>query len=265
MTSSKKFALWWPGLTLWDCENRVSACNWNTGNLLEFSWSFWKFQLVNDRESAICNCLVWVNVPLSLTRLVVSHTHTFNGRVCGTTRVSRYQKGKTNPDFTEARDSEWQWHQLGHMQVCTSLQTDNHPSIPPLSFLQARCPSCRPTNIVKTLKANWYLALVASQSAEITRIITHCVVVVFCRSAWVNMCCRCIQTMTSRTIRHRKSTMLKKKTMVNVRPNGAWNDWSARSSSNSTRSALFVASLRDNLSVCSSVRLSLFRLILLAS
>jgi len=39
------------------------------------------------------------------------------------TQVSRYQKGKTNLDFTEARDSEWQWHQLGHMQVCTSLQT----------------------------------------------------------------------------------------------------------------------------------------------
>jgi len=36
----------------------------------------------------------------------------------GTTRVSRYQKGKTNLDFTEARDSEWQWHQLDHMQVC---------------------------------------------------------------------------------------------------------------------------------------------------
>jgi len=36
--------------------------------------------------------------------------------------VSRYQKGKTNLDFTEARDSEWQWHQLGHMQICTSLQ-----------------------------------------------------------------------------------------------------------------------------------------------
>jgi len=42
----------------------------------------------------------------------------------GTTRVSQYQKGKTNVDFTEARDSEWQWHQLGHMQLCTSLQTD---------------------------------------------------------------------------------------------------------------------------------------------
>jgi len=43
--------------------------------------------------------------------------------------VSRYQKGNTNLDFTEARDSEWQWHQLGH--ICISLQTDNHTSTPP--------------------------------------------------------------------------------------------------------------------------------------
>jgi len=57
---------------------------------------------------------------------------------------------KTNLDFTEARDSEWQWHQLGHMQVCTLLQTDNHTTTPPLiSFLQV--PSCRPTNSVKAL------------------------------------------------------------------------------------------------------------------
>jgi len=49
--------------------------------------------------------------------------------------VSLYQKGKTNLDFTEATDGEWQWHQLGYMQVCTSLQTDNHASTPPHSFL----------------------------------------------------------------------------------------------------------------------------------
>jgi len=67
--------------------------------------------------------------------------------------VSRYQKGKTNLDFTEATDSEWQWHHLGRMQVCTSLLTDNHASTPPLSFLQAGWPSCRPTNSVKALKA----------------------------------------------------------------------------------------------------------------
>jgi len=67
--------------------------------------------------------------------------------------VSRYQKGKTNLDFTEVRDSEWQWHQLGRMQVRISLQTDNHASTPLLSFLQAGCPSCRPANSVKALKA----------------------------------------------------------------------------------------------------------------
>jgi len=67
--------------------------------------------------------------------------------------VSPYQKGKTNLDFTEARDSEWQWHRLGHMQVCISLQTDYLARTPPLSFLQAGCPSCHPTNSVKALKA----------------------------------------------------------------------------------------------------------------
>jgi len=66
--------------------------------------------------------------------------------------VSRYQKGKTNLDFTEARDSEWQRHQLGHMKVCMSLQTDIHASTPSLTFLQAGCPSCHPTNSVKALK-----------------------------------------------------------------------------------------------------------------
>jgi len=40
------------------------------------------------------------------------------------------------------------------MQVCTSLQTDNHANTSLLSFLQAGCPSCHPTNSVKALKAN---------------------------------------------------------------------------------------------------------------
>ena len=70
----------------------------------------------------------------SATLSAYTHTHPFNGPFSGTTQVSRYQKGKTNLDFTGARDSEWQWHKLGRMQVCTSLQTDNHASTPPLSF-----------------------------------------------------------------------------------------------------------------------------------
>jgi len=54
-----------------------------------------------------------------------TYIHPIDGPRSGTTRVSLYQKGKTNVGFTEARDSEWQWHQLCHMKVCTSLQTDN--------------------------------------------------------------------------------------------------------------------------------------------
>jgi len=58
--------------------------------------------------------------------------------------VSQYQKGKTNLDFTEARDSEWQWNLLGHMQLCTLLQTDNHARTPPLSFFTGRMPFLPP-------------------------------------------------------------------------------------------------------------------------
>ena len=75
-----------------------------------------------------------------------THTHPFNGPLSGTTQVSRHQKGKTNLDFTGARDSEWQWHQLGHMQICTLLQTDNHASTSLLSFYRPDAlPATQPT------------------------------------------------------------------------------------------------------------------------
>jgi len=68
--------------------------------------------------------------------------------------VSRYQKGKTNLDFTKARDSEWQWHQLGHMQVCTSLQTDNHASTPSLSFFTGQMPFLPPNQQRQSTEGN---------------------------------------------------------------------------------------------------------------
>ena len=78
---------------------------------------------------------------------ISSVLHPFNGPFSGTTQVSQYQKGKTNLDFTEARDSEWQWHQLGNIQVCTSLQTDNHASTPPLQvfYRPDALPAAQPT------------------------------------------------------------------------------------------------------------------------
>jgi len=68
--------------------------------------------------------------------------------------VSWYQKGKTNLDFTEARDSEWQCHQLGHMQVSTLLQTNNHANTPPLSFFTGRMPFLLPNQQCQSTEGN---------------------------------------------------------------------------------------------------------------
>ena len=92
-----------------------------------------------------------------------AHTHPFNGPLSGTTQVSRYQKGKTDLDFTDARDSEWQWHQLSHMQVCISFRTDNYANNPLVSFFTGRMPllppnqQCQSTEgIVDTIRPHKY-------------------------------------------------------------------------------------------------------------
>ena len=57
---------------------------------------------------------------------LLTHTQTLNSPFSGTTQVSQYQKGKTNLDFIEARDSEWQWHQLGvwkYAPLCRQITT----------------------------------------------------------------------------------------------------------------------------------------------
>ena len=110
------------------------------------------FPLDNFYQDLWCSCCefnfsgkhdVWLCEVITLHYTTL---HPFNGPFSGTTQVSQYQKGKTNLDFTEARDSEWQWHQLGHMQVCTSLQTDNHTSTPPLCFYRpGALPAAQPT------------------------------------------------------------------------------------------------------------------------
>jgi len=90
-----------------------------------------------QREHPACRKLN----PLTYT---YTHTHTHLTALFRTTWISQYQKGKTNLDLTEARDSEWQWHQLGCMQACTSLQTDNHASTRPLSCFTGRMPFLPP-------------------------------------------------------------------------------------------------------------------------
>ena len=79
--------------------------------------------------------------------------HAFNGPLSRTTWVSRHQKGKPFWISLEKEMTEWQRHQLDHLQIiCTLLKADNHASTSPLSLLEAGCPSCCPTNSVKALK-----------------------------------------------------------------------------------------------------------------
>ena len=53
-------------------------------------------------------CHIYLLCTGLIKRYTHTHTQLFNGPFSGTTQVSQYQKGKTNLDFTEARDSEWQ-------------------------------------------------------------------------------------------------------------------------------------------------------------
>jgi len=72
----------------------------------------------------ICGKQFSVGTRATVQRFIkYTHTHPFNGPFSGTTCVSRYQKDKINLDFTEARDGEWQWHQLGHIKVSIQITT----------------------------------------------------------------------------------------------------------------------------------------------
>ena len=119
----------------------------------------------------------------------------------GITRVSRYQKGKTKnrSGFPGARDSECQWDQLGHMQICTSSQTDNHASIPPLSFYRLDAlPAAQPTaskhwrqdkmhiKIYKTL-SQWRYLTALCVVYGIIMCLSICHKLLFCQMAeWMN-------------------------------------------------------------------------------
>jgi len=55
--------------------------------------------------------------------LLVKQTHRLSGPFSWTTRVSQYQKGKTNVDFSEARDSEWWQIKLTYVSFCVHVKT----------------------------------------------------------------------------------------------------------------------------------------------
>jgi len=74
-------------------------------NLLHIADAYW---LWTDRTDRHGHCTITQTLTASSGQQHThthTHTHPFNGSFSRTTRVSRYQKGKTNLDFTEARGS----------------------------------------------------------------------------------------------------------------------------------------------------------------
>jgi len=88
----------------------------------------------------------------------IRHTHPLNGPLSGTTQVSRYQKGKTNLDFTEARDSEWQWHQLA---VCKSAPRSRQITTPAPhhSFFTGLMPFLPPNQQCQSTEGTSYIRI----------------------------------------------------------------------------------------------------------
>jgi len=98
-----------------------------------------------------------VVLPLSQRHTVLIHTHTHTHTHKRSTALCPGLPGwagtrKVKPIWTLPKQETVSGSGIS-WAVCKSLQRDSHASTPPLSFLQAEFPSCRPTNSVKALKA----------------------------------------------------------------------------------------------------------------
>ena len=91
-------------------------------------------------------CILWLDVNWGWKKHIP--THPFNGPLSRTTQVSQYQKGKTNLDFTEARDSGISW------AICNSAPRSRQITTPAPHRSVFYRPDALPANSVKALKAN---------------------------------------------------------------------------------------------------------------
>jgi len=112
--------------------------------------------------------LIIMRYTILLLTCIHTHTHPFNGPFSVTTQVSQYEKGKSGFYWRK-----WQWVAVASAGLYASLHLapDRQPrQHPTAQFLQAGCPSCRPTNSVKALKAGFciltYLFTVSTNQIE---------------------------------------------------------------------------------------------------
>ena len=140
----------------------------------------WNYERLRQQQK-----IRWKLNPNSVSDLTLyiryKYTHTRLTALCpGLPRWAGTRKVKTNLGFTEARDSEWQWNQLGHMQLCISLQTDNHTSTPGFTPLRSYRPDALPA-AQSTVSKHWRHVYVTNSRIIIGRIAcTQCIDVAYC-------------------------------------------------------------------------------------
>jgi len=110
--------------------------NWKYINILQYSW-----RRTKPLTQAACT-----ECGKVCTQLLVLLLLPFYGQLDCVRgyRVSRYQKGKTSLDLLEQELVAVV--SAGHMQICIWPLTDNHASIPPLSFFTGRMPFLPPAD-----------------------------------------------------------------------------------------------------------------------
>jgi len=70
--------------------------------------------------------------------------------------VSQYQKGETSLDFTEARDSEWQWHQLGTCKSALCSRQITTPARHRSVFFTGRMPFLPPNQRCQSTEGDYF-------------------------------------------------------------------------------------------------------------
>jgi len=97
------------------------------------------------------------NVVLNFPNSFYTHTHNTQSFYCssgiclglpGWAGTRKVKPGRVKPiwsGFTGARDSEWQWHLLGYMQVCISSQTTTPASHHSVFYRPGALPDAQPT------------------------------------------------------------------------------------------------------------------------
>ena len=131
------------------CHRATTRCHvwWN---FIKYCTVLWEI----THEKASSKGILWklLKVNLLTTRLFIdkhTHTHPFNGPFSRTTQVSRYQKGKTNLDFTEAR--EWVAVASAGTYASLHLAPDRQPrQHPTTQFFTGRMPFLPPNQQCKS-------------------------------------------------------------------------------------------------------------------